>query len=68
MDRLSKFIDPAHVANRCAAREMKKADERQAEHERHEGPTSDSTKDAAYPALQNRYAKVVRPLCHASPC
>jgi hypothetical protein len=46
---------------------MKKADERQPEHDRHEGPSSESTKDAAYAALPKGHANLHRHLPHASP-
>jgi hypothetical protein len=46
---------------------MKKADERQAEHDRREGPSPDSTKGAAYAAHPKGYANVDRHHPHGSP-
>src|SRR6187455_1893433 len=46
---------------------MEKADQRQAEHDRHEGPASSSTERATHAALPKGCANLDL-LLHASPC
>ena len=53
------------MTNRGAAGDMEKTDEREAEHDRHRGPSSDSTKSTAHPAFRKDGADVNLHLFHA---